>query len=234
MHYMEGNNFEQKLGNYDDEEMRIKAVNRAEESHKEKIDDEGRLGVPDALSSILSDIMRGRIEPPADLVGGRKIFKVEISAQPEGEYEIELKRLQSLPRRELRKLLGDVEKKSRELQGSLSMGNLMNGYAIDPVTLESLQSTNHNTTSFELSYIIACKLNYSDNLQFVDSNTIKKRITDGFVYLEVPGFKTPIVRLYLGLEEQGSMISKSDLLKIVSSIKKDRRLLPISSDFKVL
>ena len=61
-----------------------------------------------------------------------------------------------------------------------------------------------------------------------------KRIVKGFVYLEVSDFKTPIVKLYLGVEEMGNKVPEADVEKISNHIKNERKLLPISADFQVL
>ena len=72
-----------------------------------------------------------------------------------------------------------------------------------------------------------------DDIENFDENTeiqLKRRIIGGFVYLEVPGFKTPIVRLWL----TGAWTSEQDVEKIATHIKQERKLLPINSFFEAL
>lgn len=207
-------------------------------SHQAKIDTEDRLGIPDLDESINQDRIRNRIEPPADLVSGRGIFKVETAEQPEGDYEKDLEKLKSLTPDELEKLLDEIERKSREKHGLFSKGPLLEGFAIDPQTLESLQSVHHSEIAFDLADQILSNLKkFKDpSNYYIDTNAIKKRIVSGFVYLEVPDFKTPIVKFFpFGVERVDSnVVSKENIRKIINHIKHERKLLPISSDFQAL
>ena len=144
--------------------------------------------------------------------------------------------MQNLSTDELQKLLTEVENKSKEGKGIFSKGRLLDGYAIDKETLESLQSVHHDTVGFELAANISDKL-ISAGADFNSSDVNKilyKRIVKGFVYLEVSDFKTPIVKLYLGVEEMGNKVPEADVEKISNHIKNERKLLPISADFQVL
>ena len=202
-------------------------------SHQAKMDDEERLGIPDLDESVNQDRIRNRIEPPEDLVSGRKIFEVETAKQPEGDYEKDLEKLKTLTPDELDKLLTEIEEKSREGKGLFSKGNLLEGYAIDTNTLESLQSIHHDAVD-DLVGIIFDRLRYSDPPQYVDLDEIKRikrKIVGGFVYLEVPGFKTPIVRLWVSGQRN---FSKENVEKIATHIKQERKLLPINSFFEAL
>jgi len=227
-------NFKENPDNLYDTEMRFKAIEGGETSHQTKMTSEERFGVPAYDESVVSDYIRNRVEPPTDMVGGRKIFKVEAIEQPKSDYEKDLKKLQTLTGSELDELLAEAETKSKEGKGLFSKGSLLNGYAIDRQTLESLQSVHHDDVRFELAANISEKLRYSDSPEYVDIDTIKRRIVGGFVYLEIPGFKSPIVKLYLGLKEVGNLVPKEDVEKIVKHLKDEGKLLPISSDFKVL
>ncbi len=226
--------FKENPENRYDTEMRLKAVEGAEESHKAKMDDEERLAVPAHDESMVSDYIRNRIEPPADMVSGKGIFRVETPEQPEGEYEKDLKKLQALSEDELDKLLTEMEEKSKEGKGLFSKGNLLLGYAIDPKTLESLESKHHERQMnvYTLAEQIAQKA--GQDLSWELEKQIERRTVSGFVYLQVPNFKTPIVKLYLGIEEMGNLVPKGDVDKIVNFLKRQRKLLPISSDLKVL
>ena len=53
-------------------------------------------------------------------------------------------------------------------------------------------------------------------------------------YVSVPGFKVPIVKLYLGLEEMGSLVPEHNVKRILWHLKNERKLLPISAEFRVL
>lgn len=196
------------------------------------MNDEDRLAVPGHEESIVSDYIRNRVEPPADMVSGRDIFKVETVKQPEGDYEKDFKKLQSLTQDQIHQLLTEVEIKSRENRGLFSEGNLLNGYAIDPETLKSLQSINHSQIDSDLATEIL--QNSENNYDLNALKILTRRIIIGFVYLEIPSFKTPIVKLLLGSEEMGDKVPEEDVQKIADYLKRERKLLPISSDFRVL
>ncbi len=215
-----------------DTEMRHKAVMGGVASHQTKMTDENRLGIPDLDESINQDRIRNRIEPPVDLINGREIFKVETIKQPEGDYEKDLKKLKTFTPDELKKLLNEIQEKSR--RGLFSKGDLLNGYAIDPQSLKSLQSIHHDTIAFELATKIAEKLLDPNISNYNLTANIQRRIIPGLVYLPVPGFKTPIVKLYLGVKEMGNLVPEEDVKKIANYLKSERKLLPINSFFKVL
>lgn len=229
----EKTSFHENPNDYLDTEMRFKALDRGTTSHNAKMADEKRLGVPAYDQSIAQDYIRNRVEPPADMVESRKIFKAESVEQPEGDYEKDLKKLKTLTSKQLDELLTAVRNESKKGRGLFSKGNLLNGYAIDRETLESLQTSDHDITDVNLAANISQRLNDSGDLD-ATIDTIKRRIVSGLVYLKVPGFKTPIVKLYLGLEEMGNLVPQKDVKKIVDYLKRERKLLPISLDFKTL
>lgn len=226
--------FKENPDNFFDTEMRLKAIEGGVASHQAKISDDNRLGIPAYDESVTSDYIRNRVEPPADMVSGRKVFKVEVVEQPEGEYDKDLKKLQALTRGQLDELLKEVKRKSSEGKGLFSLGPLLRSYAIDRQTLESFQSIHHeDDAASELAFNIAQKLWNSGNFE-ANVDMIKRRIMIGTVYLEVPGFKTPIVGLVLGLKEMGNRVPKEDVEKIARHLKQERKLLPISMDLRVL
>ena len=109
----------------------------------------------------------------------------------------------------------------------------MHGYIIDPQTLEYLESTHHERQMNVLSLVdkIAGIMG-NDKLDL--EKQIERRAVSGFVYVQVPGFNTPIVRLYFGMKEMGNRVAENDIEKIIEFIKQERKLLPISGDFQVL
>lgn len=230
-------NFKQNPDNLYDTEMRLKAVEGGGgvASHNAKMADEERLGVPSYDESVVSDYIRNRTEAPKDMTDGRGVLKVETVEQVEGEYEKDLKKLQALTRKQLDELLTSVEKQSKEGRGLFSKGNLLNGYAIDAETLESIQTTSHDSAGFDLAVEISQKMrDRGASYEEADMDKIARRVIKGFVYLKVPDFQTPIVRLWLGMKEMGDLVPQEDLQKITSYLKRERKLLPISSDFRVL
>ena len=64
------------------------------------------------------------------------------------------------------------------------------------------------------------------------------RIVRGMVFMQIPGFKTPIVKLELDLdlvnEDAGDKAKNEDIEKIVSYLKREGKLLPIDSHFHPL
>ncbi|OGI75667.1 hypothetical protein A3C67_02650 [Candidatus Nomurabacteria bacterium RIFCSPHIGHO2_02_FULL_42_19] len=165
---------------------------------------------------------------------GRGIFKVEAPKKPEREYEIELRKLQAFTPQELDNLLTEVERKSKEGRGLFSRGNLLNGYAIDPKTLKSPQSSRHDNIDLDLASDITTEIAPDHAPSFLELRNLERRIVKGFVYVSVPGFKVPIVKLYLGLEEMGSLVPEHNVKRILWHLKNERKLLPISAEFRVL
>ena len=229
--------FRENPDNLFDTEARLKALERGVASHNVKMDDEERLAVPSYDESVVSDWIRNRTEAGEDTTDprGREVFKVETITQPEGDYEKDLEKLKSLTRDELDKLLTEAERKSKEEGGSIfSKGSLLHGYAIDPNTLQSLETTVHVGVGTDLALDIFNSMDV-ENMGADTASHITRRIIDGLVFLNVPGFKTPILKLHpFGLEELGDKVPKEDIRKIVEHIKKERKLLPISSGFRVL
>lgn len=174
--------------------------------------DENRLAVPSYDESVVSDYIRNRVEPPADIVDGREIFKVEAAEQPEGDYEADLKKLQALSEDELVKLFDEVEQKSKEGRGLFSKGNLLHGYVIDPETLESLESTHHDRQMNVMT--LADKIANKMGLEM--EKKLERRIVYGLIYLEVPNLKTPVAKLYLGTEEMDNKIPENIVNKIAA------------------
>jgi hypothetical protein len=208
-----------------DTEMRHKAIKGGVASYQAKLEDEDRLEILNLDESINQDHIRNRIEPPADLVSGREILRVETIKQPEGDYEKDLEKLKSLTPKQIEKLLTEIEEKSGK---TFSKGDLLNGYAIDPETLESLQNVRHDGTIQLLAINIMRKLLTLGKIKDGSFNSIERRIIGGFVYLEVPGLKTPIVELW------SWEFPEEDVERIANHIKKERKLLPINSHFEVL
>ena len=150
-------------------------------------------------------------------------------------YEKDYKKLQSFNEKEIEDLLQEVEKRSKEGRGLFSKGPLLLDYAIDRESLRSLQNLKHDLAAFALADKISNDLIERGDFENSDIDRIKhRRIVSGFIYLEVPGFNTPIVKFYFGMKEMGDRVSEEDIQKIVSYIKKERKLLPIAADFKVL
>ncbi|MEK9182866.1 MAG: hypothetical protein AAB809_02180 [Patescibacteria group bacterium] len=223
-----------------DTEMRLKAIESGGASHNSKIADEqkGRLGIPAYDESLVADWIRNRVEPPKDMASGRGISNVEVVKQPEGDYEKDLEKLRSLTPKELEGLLTTVEIESRKGRRSFSKGNLLNGYAIDSQTLESLQSKNHSAVNFDLAFNIAEKLvgsGASGDTVDVLFITLLRRIVKGQVYPEVPGFKTPIIKFDpFRLEKMNGLVPEEYIAKITNHIKRERKLLPVTADLRVL
>ncbi len=225
--------FHENPDNRYDTEMRLKALENSDESLRGKMDDDQRLGVPSHDESMASDYIRNRVEPPADMVSGREYLKIETPEQSEGDYEKDIKRLKALSEDQLDALLTEIENKSKEGRGLFSKGGLLNGYAIDRESLESLQSVHHQGIAFELAANIAEKRRDEGDMD-ADIDRIKRKVVSGIVYLEVPNFNTPIVKLWLGIEEMGDAVPKNDVEKIANHLKSERKLLPMSADLKVL
>ncbi len=231
---MEHKPFQPKPTDLDDEKYRALKVSEA--SHQAKMEDESRAGVPSYDESLVSDWIRNRVDIPEDMLKGGGVFNVEAIKQPEGDYEADFRKLKALTRQELDEILTVVENKSKQGRGLMSRGRLLNGYAIDRQTLESLQSSYHDVTTYKLEKMIEDRLLDSGvKPSDIDSDAILRRIIPGFVYLEIPGFKTPILKLYLGDKEMGDEVPEGeDIERIVRHLKGERKLLPITSDFRPL
>ncbi len=231
---MEKKSFQENPDNHFDTEMRLRALEGAEASHSAKMADEDRLGVPSYDESMVSDWIRNRIDIPKDMIGGKGVFKVETSAQPEGDYERDLKILQALTKDQLDKLLATVENESKKDKGLFSKGDLLNGYAIDPETLQSLQTRDHHGTAKDLALSIL----YSMDDEKITENTenyLMRRIIAGMVFFKVPGFRTPIIKFNPFVSvKTNDKVPEDNVKKISNHLKRERKLLPITSDFQVL
>ncbi len=224
--------------NRSDTESRLKALEgKVVDGHDTlgrslDLDEAGVLGYSDAESSTVRDWIRDRTQAAPDTTGefDEQSRSVEFAEQPISDYEKEEIKLRNLTEKQLVDLLKSVEQKSREGRGLYSHGDLIAGYAIDPDTLKYLQSRDHDRP-LVFGYLadkIAQELERSDpSSAYVDPFEIENRLVYGLVYLEVPGFKTPIVRLNLGVEEMGSLVPEEKVAKIENFLKRERKLLVI-------
>jgi len=229
---MKERRFQPNPKNLFDTEMRLKALRESEERHQAKMENESRGGIPSSEESLVSDYLRNRVGPPEDMVSGRKIFEVETIKQSEDYYKKDYKKLKSLTESELYPLLTAMEENRAET-ARITMGKKLHGYAIDPKTLQSLETTEHHTTNLELARKILQQEADSGNLH-TEYYFLQNRIIRGFVYLEVPGFETPIVKLFLDNPEDKIKIPKEDMEKVANYLKREGKLLPIDSDYEVL
>jgi hypothetical protein len=237
-------NFFENPNNHADTESRLKALEGGVPDgydtlgRLKDIDEEGLLGYSDPAGSTVRDWIRDRTQAAPDTTGefDRNSRKVDLVEESLSDYEKEEIKLRNLTREELYALLQSAEEKSREGRGLYSHGNLMNGFAIDPETLQSLQNYDHDKrliVGYLADKIIRDSESSDMNFQ-TDPFEIERRFVYGLVYLEVPGFKTPIAKLYLGMEEMGDLVPKEKVIKITNHLKQERKLLAVSSDFRVL
>ncbi len=234
---MDNKSFFENPENHFDTEARLKALEGGAESHQQKIDEDDRMAVPSYGESVVIDYLKNRVKAGDDTTDpkGKNVFRAEFISQPEDDYEKEYKKLKSITQKELQDIIKKAEDKSKEGRGLFSKGPLLLGYVIDRITLESLESTTHDTVAVDLAYKISEDLIQKGDFENSDIDRIRyRRLVNGFIYLDIPGFSIPIVRLYLGMEEIGNKVPEADVQKIVEHIKRERKLLPISSDFKVL
>jgi hypothetical protein len=151
------------------------------------------------------------------------------------EYSAEYVNLRKIPKATIFKLLKVVEKRSKEGgMGFDSLGPLMQGFSIDPVTLATLRTTEHNNVRGLAEQILSAHgTPNSENLTSGENiSNLNKRIINGFVYLRLPGIKIPVVKLFVKNSlKMGT--TPEDIKRAVEHIKVSKELLPINEDCEV-
>ncbi len=210
-------------------------------------DDERTFGASNTNDQIVAEALRIKLLPTQflkaefddTLPNKAQVFEI---IEP-SIYEIEVARLRTqtnLERESLKNSMTRAEGYEPMGDGGLrrvemSCGNDVNGYAIDPITMENLV-----TTSFGDHHLAAQKL--EPRIAYIESfkrrnddeTTNKKecclwRLVKGLIFLQLNGFSTPILCIH---HTEG--LEKDQLRRIVEFIRNERKFIPVDYDCNLL
>jgi len=212
-------------------------------------DDSDRMfGSPDYNHQVVAEALRIRLLPSSlikaefDDTIERKV-RVFVTAQT-SVYEKESERIRTMTEDECKEF-GHCLMRARGYEPiesggvyvtSFSRGANVNGFAIDPVTLENL--TTHRFGEHHLAKdMLARRIKSIEELRsrknyyglgVDDEHKCHWRLMSGLIFLEIDGFTTPILCLYRNnTDDEG-------VKKVVSFLRKERKYIPVTPDGQLI
>jgi len=229
-----------------DKAIMASQLEQAYRVHHPGEDDEGSFAPQDPNGSVVAEALRIKLlgsqfvasEFDDTLRSGRggKVFR------PTTAYEEESARVRGMNETE-RRTLHDALLRARGREpmpggGHIvlraSSGDNVAGFAIDPVTLETL-----TTSEFGLHHHVRAML--ANRLERIEDyrtpggafmGECEHRIVTGLIFSKIPGFKTPLLQIHTN--EGGEAVEEETLRKITRFLKKQRQFIPITSDGQLI
>lgn len=118
---------------------------------------------------------------------------------------------------------------------SVSCGEQVNGFAIDPATLEYLITTRfseHHLAKQKLASRIVWigKMREQFTRERMFETDLQNQIIKGLVFRDVEGFQTPVVQLHL----YDSCFEQEDLERVVAFLRERRMFIPVTYDGELI
>jgi hypothetical protein len=212
-----------------------------ENAYRQHYFDDTMLGVPDYNHMVVAEALRLKSLPSSylkaefeDTICNFSFFNLK----PESSiYHQEIKKIRTMNDDEKRNLIIQIMAirgyRSHEngwIVERATCGHQVNGFAIDPITLETLITTRpgmHHKAGYLLSRRIKVIEGIKNQESYYDGaehNTLERRLITGLIYLIVPGFKTPILQL----NEHGA--NPVNLQKIMPLLKRQQNFIILDCD----
>jgi hypothetical protein len=221
--------------------LMIRLENAYRQSHC--YDDDGMLGTPDYNHQVVAEVLRLDIYPVEFLKAELddviwpdfKDFLLEfnnVTISP--SFDEEVKRLRAMTeddRSKLRELIDKASGYEGGYKTRETLGNLVSGFAIDPVTLEFLITDRygaHSAAKKCLSYRIADIEALRTN-SFFDDEDCFWRLISGYLYRKVPGFKTPLLIVMMD-----DIKSEEHFERFISFTREKKKFILITWNGKIL
>lgn len=209
-------------------------------------DNEGMFGTPDHNHMIVAEALRLRLLPA-------QFLKTEFDDTIEEVRRLFVPAKSSVYKREVAKIrkMTDEERKAfshalMRARGyepvesggvyvtSASCGNNVNGFAVDPITLET-----HITYRFGEHHLCADKLarrieviealrNRKHMLCQEEEWAVHRRLISGLIFSEIDGFATPLLQLYTGEADE------EQVRKVVRFLREQQKFIPVNHDGQLI
>lgn len=217
---------------------------------KHYLDDEndGMLGTPDHNHMIVAEALRIKLLPVEFLKAEfddtiEEVPRVFVPTQP-SIYKKELKKIRKLSGEE-RKSFEHALMRARGHEPAegggvfvtrASCGNNINGFAIDPVTLETLITfrfgMHHMAGDMLAERIKAIEaLRNRKNRYDLDEDKEREcrwRLITGLIFSEIDGFETPLLQLYTGEADE------KQIRQVVRFLHKQQKFIPVDHDGQLI
>lgn len=231
-----------------DRNILLSQLETAYTKHYLQHDDERMFGTPDFNHSVVAEALRIRLLPSA-------VLKEEFDDTFEEDHRVFSPSKPSVYLQELRRVTKmTVEERTRfdhtlsqamgrePVEGGgvrvtrASFGNTVNGFAIDPLTLETFTTHRfgeHNMAGDVLVRRIhniealrkrKSRWDMSDD----EERSCRWRIITGLIFSEIDGFETPILQLYVYEK------NKNHVRRVARFLKEQQIFIPVTPDGKIL
>lgn len=212
-------------------------------------DDEGMFGTPDHNHMIVAEALRIKLLPASLLKAEfddtiEEVPRVFAPAQPSA-YKKELEKIRKMSG-EARTAFEHALMRARGHEPAegggvfvrrASCGDNINGFAIDPVTLETLITYRfgmHHMTGDMLARRIEAiealrNRKGRHGLTDDEERECRWRLVTGLIFSKIDGFATPILQLYTGHEAE-----PKDVRKVTRFLKEQQTFIPVDHDGQLI
>ncbi len=203
-------------------------------------DSNGLFGVPDHNHQIVAEALRIKLLPSEfireefdDAISGEE---KEMASVDSSVFWAEVDRIRSMTDKE-RKEFDHTLQRARGWEpcetGGIyvmraSCGDDVRGFAIDPITLETLTTYRfgeHHLVGDKLARRIWAIEMMAGKASWADDSKYKRRLITGLIFTDIEGFTTPILQLY----SEGRDYSKV-FTRVASLLMKEQKFIPVTFD----
>lgn len=216
-----------------------------ENAYRQHYFDDNMLGVPDYNHMVVAEALRLKSLPSShlkaefdDTICNLSFFNLKTESS---SYQQEIKKIRAMSDDEKHNLIikimairGYRADENGWIVERATCGQQVNGFAIDPTTLETLITIRpgmHHNAGYLLSRRIRVIEEIKDQKNYytrTDQNIFERRLITGLIYLIVPGFKMP----FLQLNEQGA--NPVSLQKIMPLLRRQQNFIILDCDGSLL
>jgi len=228
----------------EDQAILMSQLENAYRKHYLDDDNDGMFGTPDHNHQIVAEALRIKLLPVEFLKAEfddtlEKDDRVFVASEP-SVYEKEVVRVRTMTDEE-RKEFDHRLMRARGYEPAegggvfvtrATCGNGVNGFAIDPVTLENLTThrfgEHHLAKDMLARRIERIEVLRNRKLSEDDEHECHWRLMSGLIFSEIDGFTTPILCLYRkGADDDG-------IKRVASFLKKEQMFIPVTPDGQLI
>lgn len=234
----------------EDQAILMAQLENAYRKHYLDDEDDGMLGTPDRNHQIVAEALRLKLLPSICLKAEfddtiERKTRVFVTAEP-SVYQKEVEKIKAMTDDERKEFDHSLDRARGHMPAEgggvyvtrASCGENVNGFAIDPVTLETYVTRRfgeHHMAKDMLAHRVEVieELKKGRNGSAPEDEDaeyrVKWRIMAGLIFSEIDGFTTPILRLY---KEHGD--NEEDSKKVVAFLLREQRFIPVDFDGKLM
>lgn len=224
----------------EDQGILMDNLENAYRHHYLNIQEDKMLGTPDNNHMIVAEALRLRLSP----CNFREEFDNTIPSRPQkfssiesSIYDAEIKRIKEMDASEkqwLERKIWQLKGYENDYKVRAGCSKNVNGFAIDPVTLETLitnRSSEHYYAGQKLAHRIQIiealkKGKHYYYLSDEEKGSCRRRLITGLIFFKLNDFETPLLQFF----EQNNA---SDLKKITQFILKQKMFIPIDQEMNI-